>query len=56
MSWLAQLFSRRRTYEDLSAEIHEHLDERIEELVAEGMSRKECRSRGTARIWQRDVD
>src|SRR3984893_13774395 len=42
MSWLAQLFSRRQIYNDLSAEIQEHLDERIEELVAEGMARKDA--------------
>src|ERR1700688_2362747 len=42
MSWLAQLFSRRRIYSDLSAEIQEHLDERIEELIAEGMPKKDA--------------
>src|SRR5579864_3860715 len=42
MSWLIQLFSRRRLYKDLSEEIQEHLEEKIEELVAGGMSRKEA--------------
>jgi predicted permease len=42
MSWLAQLFSRRRICRDLSAEIQEHLDERVEELIAEGMRRKDA--------------
>jgi predicted permease len=42
MSWLKQLFSRRRLYGDLSAEIQEHLDEKVEELVAGGMSRKQA--------------
>jgi uncharacterized protein YoaH (UPF0181 family) len=42
MSWLRQLFSRRRLYKDLSEEIQEHLEEKIEELVASGMSRKEA--------------
>jgi predicted permease len=42
MRWLKQLFSRRRIYSDLSAEIQEHLEERIEELVSGGMSRKEA--------------
>jgi putative ABC transport system permease protein len=42
MSWLKQLFSRRRIYSDLSAEIQEHLEERIEELVNGGMSKKEA--------------
>ena len=39
MQWLAQLFSRRRRYDDLSASIHEHIEERTEELVEEGMPR-----------------
>lgn len=42
MNWVKQLFSRRRLYDDLSEEIREHLEERIEELVASGMSRKEA--------------
>jgi putative ABC transport system permease protein len=42
MNWFRQLFSRRRLYDDLSAEIREHLDEKVEELVAGGMSRKEA--------------
>jgi predicted permease len=42
MSWLRQLFSRRRTYDELSAEIQEHLDERIAELMAEGMAEKDA--------------
>ncbi len=40
--WLKQLFSRRRLYSDLSEEIREHLEEKIEELVASGMSRKDA--------------
>src|SRR6266404_7152115 len=39
MTWLKQLFSRSG---DLSEEIQEHLEEKIEELVAGGMSRKEA--------------
>ena len=42
MSWLKQLFSRRGIYDDISEEIQGHLEEKIEELVAEGMSRKEA--------------
>jgi predicted permease len=42
MSWLTRLFSRRRLYGDLSEEIQAHLEEKIEELVANGMSRKEA--------------
>jgi len=42
MNWFRQLFSRRRLYGDLSEEIHQHLEEKIEELVASGMPRKEA--------------
>jgi predicted permease len=42
MSWLKQLFSRRKLYGDLSDEMRQHLEEKIEELVATGMSRKEA--------------
>ena len=42
MNWIRQLFSRRQTYDDLSDEIQGHLDEKIEELVASGMVRKEA--------------
>jgi putative ABC transport system permease protein len=39
MMWLTGLLSRRRRYGDLSEEIREHLEEKIEELVGQGMSR-----------------
>src|ERR1700682_2839485 len=42
MNWFKQLFSRRRFYDDLSEEIQQHLQEKIEELVASGMPRKEA--------------
>jgi MacB-like periplasmic core domain len=42
MNWIKRLFSRRRLHSDLSDEIREHLAEKIEELVASGMSREEA--------------
>ncbi len=42
MSWIKRLFLRRRLYGDLSEEIREHLEEKIEELVGGGMSKKEA--------------
>jgi putative ABC transport system permease protein len=42
MNWIKQWLSRRRLYSDLSDEIQEHLAEKIEELVASGMSREEA--------------
>jgi hypothetical protein len=40
MNWFKQLFSRHRLFHDLSEEIHAHLEEKIEELVASGMLKK----------------
>lgn len=42
MRWFAQFFSRRRRYEDISISIHEHIEERTEELIADGISRKQA--------------
>jgi hypothetical protein len=42
MQWLTQLFSRSRRYDDLSASIHEHIEERTDELMAEGMLRDDA--------------
>ncbi len=42
MNSIKQLFSRRCLYGDLSQEIREHLEEKIDELVASGMSREEA--------------
>jgi predicted permease len=42
MNWLKQLFSRRRLYNDLSAEMQQHLEEKSEELVANGVPKKEA--------------
>lgn len=42
MNFLTQLFQRRRLQQDLSDEIREHLEEKVEELVADGMSRQDA--------------
>jgi predicted permease len=42
MKWFRQLFSRGRRYDDLSVSIKEHLEEKIEELMEEGMSRADA--------------
>ena len=43
MNWLTRLFSREKTYGDLSDEIQEHLDEKVDELMANGMTETEAR-------------
>src|SRR5215472_4396609 len=42
MSWIGNLFWRRRIYSDLSHEIQEHLEEKVAELVERGMARGEA--------------
>lgn len=42
MSWLARVFLRHREFADLSAELRSHLEEKIEDLVAQGVPRQEA--------------
>src|SRR5260370_2731782 len=42
MTWFKQFFSRRHLFNDLSEEIQAHLEEKIEELIASGIPRKEA--------------
>ncbi len=42
MQWFAQFFSRRRRYEDISISIQEHIEERTEELMVDGIARKQA--------------
>lgn len=42
MGWLRQLLSRRRRYDELSASIREHLDEKIADLMDQGMTREQA--------------
>ena len=42
MSLLDRLFRRRQVYESLADEIRSHLDERIDDLIAQGMSRADA--------------
>src|SRR5438445_3521364 len=42
MNWLKQLFSRQRLYDELDQEISLHLELRIEELTASGMTEREA--------------
>jgi len=42
MNWLTGIFRRRQLYDELSEEIRLHLDERTEQLMREGMSRRQA--------------
>src|SRR5262245_19031287 len=45
MGWLKQLLSRRRRYDELAESIREHLEEKIDDLMEEGLSREEATRR-----------
>ena len=42
MNWLPDIFRRKKIYGDLAEEMRLHLEERTEQLMSEGMSRKEA--------------
>lgn len=42
MRWLRHLFQRRQIYDDLAEEIRQHLTEKVEVLMAAGMSREDA--------------
>jgi predicted permease len=42
MRWLKQLFTRRRRYSELSESIREHLEEKIADLMDDGMTKAEA--------------
>ena len=44
MSWLKQLLTRRRRYDELSESIREHLDEKIADLMDRGMTPEQAES------------
>jgi predicted permease len=45
MRWFKQILSRRRRYDELAESIREHLEDKIEELMEEGLSREEATDR-----------
>ncbi|MGO9337125.1 MAG: ADOP family duplicated permease [Terracidiphilus sp.] len=42
MNWIPNIFRRGKLYDDLSEEIRLHIEERTEQLMGEGMSRREA--------------
>ena len=42
MKWLEQIFSRRQRNNEIAESIHEHLEEKIEELMEDGLSREDA--------------
>ena len=57
MNWLPGIFRRNTLYGDLAEEMRLHLEERTEQFMGEGMSRKEAeqaarRAFGNATCWK----
>ena len=42
MNWIPSIFRRRKLYDDLAEEMRLHMEERTEQLMGEGMSRREA--------------
>jgi hypothetical protein len=42
VSWIANIFRRRKLYSDLDEEIRLHIEERAEQLMREGLSRADA--------------
>lgn len=42
MTWFRKLFSRRRRYDDIAVSMEEHIAEKTEELMEEGMTRQQA--------------
>ena len=55
MNLLRRLLERRRLERDLAEEIRQHLDEKIDELVADGLSREQAVRAGPSRVRQRTL-
>jgi predicted permease len=55
MNWLPKIFRRRLLYNDLAEEMRLHLEERAEQLMREGMSRKEAEQAARRAFGNRTV-
>src|ERR1035438_8749395 len=45
MNWMPTVFRRRRIFDELSEEMRLHIEERVEQLMSEGVSPKEAERR-----------
>jgi predicted permease len=55
MDWIPNFFRRRKLYDDLSEEMRLHIEERAEQLMGEGMSRKEAERQARVAFGNRAV-
>src|ERR1700733_8852665 len=55
MNWLPDFFRRRKIYNDLAEEMRLHLEERTEQLMREGMIRREAEQAAKRAFGNRTV-
>jgi predicted permease len=55
MSWIPAIFRRRKLFDDLSEEMHLHIEERMEQLVSEGLSPEEAEQAARRAFGNRTV-
>ena len=55
MSWIPNIFRRGKLYDDLAEEIRLHIEERAEQLMGEGMSRREAEQEARRAFGNRTV-
>jgi predicted permease len=55
MSWISNIFRRRTLYNDLAEEMRLHLEERTEQLMREGMSRRQAEQAARRAFGNRTV-
>src|SRR6478736_5063657 len=55
MNWIPSFFRRRKIHEDLLEEMRLHIEERIEQLMGEGLSREEAERRARVAFGNRTV-
>ena len=55
MSWIPAIFRRRKLFDDLTEEMHLHIEERMEQLVSEGLSPEEAEQAARRAFGNRTV-
>jgi ABC-type antimicrobial peptide transport system permease subunit len=55
VSWIANIFRRRKLYSDLDEEIRQHIEERAEQLMREGLSRADAEQAARRAFGNRTV-
>ena len=56
MNWIPGIFRRRQLYDDLSEEMRLHIEERMEQLMSEGLSPEEAERQARIAFGNVDAD